>query len=82
MSLPNCTKKCKQLDISCPVQDCRMWIDYPEERNCCLVSIEEKGKGLTLYESADRLNIHYLKVRQIEKRAMEKIKRIMQNTVK
>ena len=79
MPLPNCTKKCMQLNIECPVEDCRMWIDYPEENNCCLISIEEKGKSLTLYEVADRMDMNYLTVRQIEKKAIEKVKRIMTN---
>jgi len=79
VSLPNCTKKCKQLNIGCPVEDCRMWIDYPEDNNCCLVSIDDKGKGLTLYEVSDRLGLHYLKVRQVEIKAKEKIKKIMES---
>ncbi len=79
MSLPNCAKKCKQLNTGCPVEECRMWIDYPEEKNCCLISIDEKGKGLTLYEVAERLDVHYLKVRQIEIKTIEKIKKTMRN---
>ena len=73
MSLPNCAKKCKKADIGCPNSDCRMWIDYPEENNCCLISIEEKGKKLTLHEVAERLNLNYLKVRQIEINAIKKL---------
>ena len=81
MSLPNCAKKCKQHRVTCPVNDCRMWIDYPEENNCSLISIEEKGKGLTLYEVSDRLDINYLKVRQIEIKAIEKIKRLLKDNI-
>ena len=58
-----------------------MWIDYPEENNCSLISIEEKGKGLTLYEVSDRLDINYLKVRQIEIKAIEKIKRLLKDNI-
>tara|TARA_B100000035_G_scaffold306896_1_gene309485 strand:+ start:1060 stop:1278 length:219 start_codon:yes stop_codon:yes gene_type:complete len=55
-----------------------MWIDYEKDKNCCLVSIEEKGKdgsdkGLTLHEVAERLDINYLKVRQIEINALRKL---------
>jgi DNA-directed RNA polymerase sigma subunit (sigma70/sigma32) len=55
-----------------------MWIDYEQENNCCLISIEEKGKdgsdkGLTLHEYAERLDINYLKVRQIEINALKKL---------
>ena len=76
--LPDCAKKCKSSEIGCPNTDCRMWIDYEKENNCCLVSIEEKGKGgsdrgLTLHECAARLDINYLKVRQIEINALRKL---------
>ena len=66
-----------------------MWIDYEQDKNCCLVSIEEKGKdgsdkGLTLHEVADRLKINYLKVRQIEINAIRKLstRRDLKNAVK
>ncbi len=76
--LPECAKKCKLSGIGCPNTDCRQWIDYEKENNCCLVSIEEKGKdgsdkGLTLHECAERLQINYLKVRQIEINALRKL---------
>ena len=76
--LPECAQKCKKKDVSCPNTDCRMWMDYENDYNCCLVSIEEKGKdgsdkGLTLHEVAERLNINYLKVRQIEINALRKL---------
>lgn len=76
--LPVCTLKCKELNVSCPNRDCRLWIDYEDDKNCCLISIEEKQKdgsekGLTLHESAERLQINYLKVRQIEMKALRKL---------
>tara|TARA_Y100000592_G_scaffold99069_1_gene173928 strand:- start:1906 stop:2169 length:264 start_codon:yes stop_codon:yes gene_type:complete len=73
MSLPECSKRCKELGVGCPVTDCKMWIDYPEEKNCCLISIDDKEKGLTLHEVAERLKINYLKVRQIEIRALKRL---------
>lgn len=55
-----------------------MWIDYEQEKNCCLVSIQEKqiktaGKSLTLHEVGERLDLNYLKVRQIEMSALRKL---------
>lgn len=55
-----------------------MWIDYEDENNCCLISIREKqiktaGKSLTLHEVGERLDINYLKVRQIELSALRKL---------
>ena len=76
--LPECARECKVSEVSCPNEDCRMWMDYEEDNNCCLISIEEKGKGgsdkgLTLHEVAERLDINYLKVRQIEINALRKL---------
>ncbi len=76
--LPECAQKCKKKEVACPNTDCRMWIDYESENNCCLISIEEKGKdgsdkGLTLHEVGERLDLNYLKVRQIEINALRKL---------
>ncbi len=73
MSLPECSKRCKELNVGCPNTDCRMWIDFPKEKNCCLISIDDKEKGLTLHEVAERLKINYLKVRQIEMKAIKRL---------
>lgn len=60
-----------------------MWIDYEKEKNCCLISIQEKqiksaGKSLTLHEVGERLGINYLKVRQIEMAALKKLSNKME----
>ena len=87
--LPECAQQCNSLNVSCPNRSCRMWIDYEKEKNCCLISIDEKTKdgstkGLTLHEVADRLQINYLKVRQIEINAIRKLssRRELRNIVK
>ena len=28
-----CLKTCEELDVSCPVKECRYWINYEKERN-------------------------------------------------
>lgn len=76
--ITECAKACQRLDTSCPNKDCRLWIDYEQEYNCSLISIEEKTKdgsekGLTLHEVAERLGVNYLKVRQIEINALKKL---------
>lgn len=52
---------------------CRYWIDYPQEKNCCLYSIEKNGP-MSLREVADRLKISYVRVKQIEDELLAKIK--------
>jgi|TARA_X000001388_G_scaffold74360_4_gene67289 DNA-directed RNA polymerase sigma subunit (sigma70/sigma32) len=50
----------------------RMWIDYPEDNNCALKSIEKHG-AMTLAEVAKRLGISIVRVSQIEKQALKKL---------
>ena len=49
-----------------------MWIDYEEDQNCSLVSIYENG-AMTLEEVAKRMKISFVRVSQIEKKALEKL---------
>tara|TARA_B100000282_G_C31679691_1_gene466110 strand:+ start:736 stop:945 length:210 start_codon:yes stop_codon:yes gene_type:complete len=56
----------------CEKQDCRCWIDYPEDDNCINVSIEKHG-AMTLAEIAKRLGISLVRVSQIEKSALKKL---------
>jgi hypothetical protein len=69
-----CSRKCIELEESCPHEDCRMWIDYEEEHNCTLVSVYEKG-SLTLRQVGERLGISFARVKQIEEKALLKMKR-------
>ena len=67
-----CLETCKQLKTSCPVQDCRYWIDFKSEHNCIFESID-KNNSMTLREVAERLNISYVRVKQIQDKAISKI---------
>ncbi len=71
-----CSKLCQKKAIDCPVNECRFWIDYPEDQNCCLISIQEKGK-MTLHEVADRMGVSFVRIAQIEKKALQKIKNLI-----
>ena len=56
----------------CSEENCRCWIDYPEDNNCILESIEKNGK-MTLAEVAKRLGLSIVRVSQIEKQAIKKL---------
>jgi len=58
---------------ACKVKDCRLWIDFKDDNNCCLISIYEHG-SMTLREIADRLGISFARVKQIETKALKKLK--------
>ena len=42
-----CSRVCKELNVKCDQKDCRMWIEYPEDNNCTLISIYENGKNVS-----------------------------------
>ena len=70
-----CSKKCKELDVECPFRECRSWVNYPEDQNCSLISMDKSFKGtLSLREVADRLGISFVRVKQIETEALEKLR--------
>lgn len=70
-----CARKCRELKSSCPNQSCRLWIDFEEELNCSLISVYENGP-MTLRQIGDRLGISFARVKQLEQRAILKMRRI------
>ena len=69
-----CLKRCKELNVSCPCEECRLWIDYSEDLNCTLHAVENNHTGeLTLREVADRLGISFVRVKQIQDKASSKL---------
>ena len=75
--MKECSKKCKELDVECPFKECRSWIDYPKDQNCTLISIDKSFKGsLSLREVAERLGISFVRVKQIETQAIEKLNEV------
>lgn len=73
-NIPECSKRCLELGVSCPVKDCREWIDYREDANCTLVAIAKNG-NMTLREVADRLHVSFVRIKQIEDKTVEKVRR-------
>ena len=68
-----CTRKCVELNIDCPHIDCKHWIDFSKENNCSLVSINRNG-SMTLRQIAERSGISFARVKQIETKALLKMK--------
>ncbi len=67
-----CASKCMSEDTKCKEKECRMWVDHEEEYNCALISIKRNG-DMTLHEVADRLKISYVRVKQIQDKALKKV---------
>jgi len=76
-----CVKKCKEMEVSCPVSSCRSWIDHEEDLNCTHVTVDRHEGGLTLREIGERLGISFVRVCQIEKSAIEKLKKRIEKPV-
>ena len=71
-----CLEECKKHSVSCPNQECRHWIDYEGEYNCVLETVGKHGE-LTLRETSERLGISYVRVKQIEHKALKKISHLL-----
>jgi len=69
-----CSKDCLSKNKLCMEKDCRMWISYEEDNNCCLISIHKNGP-LTLEQVGDRLKISAVRTKQIQDISLIKIKK-------
>lgn len=70
-----CLEDVKKSQTPCQEKECRKWIDYPSEFNCVLETVQKAGGArLTLRECSKRLNISFVRVKQIEDKALKKLK--------
>jgi hypothetical protein len=68
----NCLEECRKNKKACQNQDCRLWVDYKKDLNCVNETVSKHG-NLTLRETAKRLNVSFVRVKQIEDKAMKKL---------
>lgn len=72
-----CAKECVRRNKVCSQTECRKWINYEEDLNCCLIAIENNdSKGLTLEKTGKRIGLSFVRVRQIEKQAIAKLSKL------
>lgn len=71
--MKKCAKVCVENNYRCPLKKCKHWINYKEDLNCSLIAVEKNG-AMTLREVADRLDISFVRVKQIQDRALSKLK--------
>jgi len=57
---------------TCDREKCRHWMKYEADSNCSVVCANKNPHGLTLRDVADRLEISFPRVKQIQDKAMEK----------
>jgi hypothetical protein len=69
----SCHKLCEKHKVSCPNEDCRLWIDFPDDFNCANLSVKKNGK-LIFQEIGKRLRLTPSRIKQIENSALKKMK--------
>ncbi len=69
-----CSRTCIMSKKCCRNAECKHWIDYKDEYNCTLVSIYENGR-MTLRQVADRIGVSFARIKQIETKALQKLKK-------
>ena len=72
--LRDCCKACQEYNYPCPCDDCKQWMNYEEDLNCCLVAIEKNGP-MSPREVAKRLKMTVLEVKKVEEIASQKVRR-------
>jgi len=73
-----CHEICQNMDNACTYKDCRQWIDYEEDLNCTLVAVDKHG-NMTLREIGKRLSLSFVRIKQIQDRALFKLQTKMRN---
>ena len=73
-----CSMECIVKRKSCEEKECRHWINYEEDNNCSLIATSKNGP-MTLQQIADRLEISVVRVCQIEKEVLRKVKKRLKN---
>jgi len=69
-----CARLCMKEEKACSNQDCRLWINYGDDLNCTLISVDNHG-AMTLREIAKREGVSFVRIQQIEKKAVGKLKK-------
>lgn len=77
--MKECMKKCLGNNKFCNVDNCRYWINFEEDYNCSLISVEKNG-DMTLQQVARRLGMSISNVSKIQNLAADKMKTKLKQT--
>ena len=67
-----CIDEINKTQKVCNNKECRQWIDYGEDQNCVSIAVGKHGR-MTLREVAKRLGVSYVRVKQIQDKALKKL---------
>ena len=68
-----CFERCSLEKKDCNVKNCRYWIESKEFNNCCIVGANSSEK-ITLQNIGEIFNVTRMRICQIEKIAVKKLK--------
>ena len=71
--MKKCLEKCIELSVTCPAQDCRYWMESNSCKNCCIIGAKNNEQA-TLEEIGQIFSVTRMRICQIEKIAIKKIK--------
>ena len=71
---PTCFEVHEKWNLACDQNKCRNWMDYGEDLNCAVVCSRKYDAGLSLREVAERMNVSFPRISQIEHAAFKKLK--------
>ena len=81
--MKTCKEICQMTTSACKQKDCRMWMEYESDLNCALVAIENnKDEPMTLREIAERMGVSFVRIKQIEEKALKNLKKKLKKDMK
>ena len=80
--MKQCAAECYMKKESCQNQQCRLYIDYPEDLNCTSIAVQKHGP-MTLEQIGKRHQISTVRIKQILDATLHKLKKTFanQNTI-
>ena len=72
-SEPSCFEVHEKWKVPCDQEKCRNWINFGEDLNCAVVCARKHENGLSLREVAERMNVSFPRISQIEHAAFNKL---------
>ena len=70
---PTCFETHEKWAVECDQTKCRNWMDFKGDLNCAVVCARKYENGLSLREVADRMNVSFPRISQIEHAAFKKL---------
>ena len=76
MKKRKCFNVYEECGVPCELKDCRQWINYKEDLNCTIICTNRHGP-LTLHETAERLGISFVRVKQNQDAALCRLSKFL-----